>query len=153
MYFAWQSPTWGGGIAFYDPRATGTTAGRAWLVTGSQFSDVASQEMHRPAGRDLPLAALLDESGTAVLGPGCYETLHQVGSLDDVPVVTFTASWVHRDVPLNAPVSSYLRTMATGLAEAHGWDERTIIDYLLRCPGVRPAWDEDTLRRERGKNG
>ncbi len=24
VYFAWDSPTWGGGIAFYDPLAPGT---------------------------------------------------------------------------------------------------------------------------------
>lgn len=147
VYFAWDSPTWGGGIAFYDPAAAGTSAGRAWLVTTGQFSDVASQEMHRPVGRDLPLGELFRESSTAVLGPGRYETLHVVGEIDAVPVVTFTASWAHRDVSLNAPVAGYLRVMATGLRQAHGWDTAAVCRYLLDRPGVRPYWDEETLPR------
>src|SRR5687767_6536481 len=59
VFFGWRSPTWGGGIAFYDasPRVDGASrhdgsaeAGayaRAYLITESQFADVAAQEMHR----------------------------------------------------------------------------------------------------------
>ncbi|WP_076263794.1 hypothetical protein [Intrasporangium flavum] len=159
VYFAWDSPTWGGGIAFYDPDASGVdvvdaspdagaasgVAARAYLVTGEQFSDVASQEMRRPVGRDLPLADLFRESRTAVLGPGRYETLHVVGEVDAVPVVTFTASWEHASVELNPPVDAYLRTIATGLAESHGWDAPEICDYLLSRPGSAPTWTPDAL--------
>jgi hypothetical protein len=166
VYFAWESPTWGGGIAFYDPDAPGRGSGdvgwdvspdggaagaapgvaaRAYLVTGEQFSDVASQEMRRPVGRDLPLADLFRESRTAVLGPGRYETLHVVGEVDAVPVVTFTASWEHASVELNPPVDAYLRTIATGLAESHGWDAPEICDYLLSRPGSAPTWTPDAL--------
>ncbi len=166
VYFAWDSPTWGGGIAFYDPDASGGgardvgsdagadagaagggsgVAARAYLVTGEQFSDVASQEMRRPVGRDLPLSELFRESRTAVLGPGRYETLHVVGEVDDVPVVTFTASWDHASAALNPPVDAYLRTIATGLAESHGWDASAICDYLLTRPGSAPAWTPDAL--------
>jgi len=158
VYFAWDSPTWGGGIAFYDPDASGGVvdvgpdaggapgvAARAYLVTGEQFSDVASQEMRRPIGRDLPLAELFREGRTAVLGPGRYDTLHVVGEVDAVPVVTFTASWEHASAALNPPVDAYLRTIATGLAESHGWDPPEICDYLLSRPGSAPTWTPDAL--------
>ena len=145
VYFAWESPTWGGGIAFYDPDAPGSAAGRAYLVTGEQFSDVASQEMRRPVGRDLALDTLFRESRTAVLGPGRYETLHVVGEIDSVPVVTFTASWEHRAVALNAPVTAYVRTIALGLIESRGWSTRQVCDYLLARPGVTPTWTPATL--------
>ncbi|WP_323095786.1 histone deacetylase [Intrasporangium sp. YIM S08009] len=165
VYFAWQSRTWGGGIAFYDPDASGRVVGdggsdaggagaaggasgvaaRAYLVTREQFSDVASQEMRHPIGRDLPLSELFRESRTAVLGPGRYETLHVVGEVDAVPVVTFTASWEHASVELNPPVDAYLRTIATGLAESHGWDAPEICDYLLTRPGSAPTWTPDAL--------
>ena len=146
VYFAWDSPTWGGGIAFYDPDASGSAAGRAYLVTGEQFSDVASQEMRQPVGRDLPLTQLFQESRTAVLGPGRYETLHVVGEIDTIPVVTFTASWGHESIDLNAPGAAYVRTIATGLAETHGWETSEVCDYLLDRPGVQPAWSRRTLR-------
>lgn len=145
MYFAWESPTWGGGIAFYDPDATGSVVGRAYLVTSEQFSDVASQEMRRPVGNDLPLTSLFRESRTAVLGPGRYETLHVVGEIDDLPVVTFTASWEHRAAALNAPVAAYLRTIAAGLGEAHAWSASQSCDYLLARPGVAPTWSRSSL--------
>ncbi len=145
VYFAGESPTWGGGIAFYDPDAVGSAVARAYLLTSGQFSDVASQEMRRPIGRDLPMTALFRESRTAVLGPGRYETLHIVGEIDDLPVVTFTASWEHGHVALSAPVAAYLRTIATGLAEAHGWPPEQSCDYLLARPGVAPTWSRASL--------
>lgn len=146
VYFAWESPTWGGGIAFYDPSAAGGCPSRAWLVTGQQFSDIASQEMHRPTGRDLPLADLFRQSRTAVLGPGRYETLQVVGELDAIPVVTFTASWIHRDAPLNAPTRPYLRTMVTGLRQSQGWDATVISGYLQQRPGAAASWSMRTMR-------
>lgn len=145
VYFASESPTWGGGIAFHDPAAQGSSVGRAYLLTGEQFSDVASQEMRRPAGRDLPLAALFRRSRTAVLGPGRYETLHLVGEIDDVPVLTFTASWDHVGAVLSAPVAAYLRVISEGLAEAHGWSVQHRCDYLLARPGVSPTWSRTSL--------
>ncbi len=144
VYFAWESPTWGGGIAFYDPAAGGTSLGLAYLVTAGQFADVATQEMHRdPTGDPLDLVALV-AAGRLVLGPGRYETLHVVGEIDDVAVVTFTSS-VHDEMPLNPPLPAYLSTMARGLATAHGLDTAAVIDYLLDRPGCRPAWSRDAL--------
>ncbi|MEO6997549.1 MAG: histone deacetylase [Terracoccus sp.] len=145
VYFAGESPTWGGGVAFYDPAAAGSAVGRAYRVTGGQFSDVASQEMRRPIGRDLPLTSLFRGSRTAVLGPGRYETLHVVGEIDDLPVVTFTASWEHRHIARRAPVAAYLRTIATGLAEAHAWSACQSCDYLIARPGVAPTWSRSSL--------
>ena len=52
LYFAGESRTWGGGVAFYDHDSPGETAGRAYLLTIGQFVDVANQEMHRPADPD-----------------------------------------------------------------------------------------------------
>ena len=132
VYFAWESPTWGGGIAFYDPDAPGESIGVAYRLDLSQFSDVAAQEMHREPGTDLDLAELWD-AGRHTLGPGRYESLHVVGRIDDLPVVTFTAA---TPAPLNPPVPAYLATMARGIAETHGWAADDIVDYLLARPGV-----------------
>lgn len=145
VYFAWESPTWGGGIAFYDPSGEGTSAGRAFLLTSGQLSDLHAQEMHRAPGTDLDLTGLAAE-GSAVLGPGRYESLHVVGRLDGAPVVTFTSSWRADEIPYNAPVAAYLSTMARGLAEGWSWGPDQIIDYLLARPGIGDAWDRGALR-------
>jgi hypothetical protein len=66
-----------------------------------------------------------------------------VDRIDELPVVTFTAS---TPPDLNPPVETYLSTMARGLAEAHGWGFAEIADYLLARPGVGDAWAEASLR-------
>ncbi len=139
VYFAWESSTWGGGVAFLDPSGAGTSAGVAYLLTAAQFSDVAAQEMHRPPGVDLDLGDLL-ATGTWTFGSGRYETMHVVGRIDDDPVVTFTAIW-DGAVPYRAPAAAYLATMGRGLVEGQGWDVDTAAAYLVERPGIGPDWD------------
>ncbi len=144
VFFAWESPTWGGGIAFYDPAGVGSSYGRAYLVTVGQFADVAAQEMHRIPDADLDLTDLLAD-GHALLGPGRYERLLVVGEIDGLPVVTFTASWSQEEIELNPPVARYLRMMAAGLREGHHLDDDAIVSYLLARPGAQPQWTRASL--------
>ncbi|MFD6620112.1 histone deacetylase, partial [Streptomyces albidoflavus] len=80
LYFATESPVWGGGRAFYDPGMTGRVLGVAHLVTAEQFADIAAQEMYREPGTDLDLAGVVT-NGRAVLGAGRYETLVCAGRI------------------------------------------------------------------------
>lgn len=151
LYFAWESATWTGGVAFYDP--TGPTDGvatRAYLLTVQQFSDVAAQEMHHFPGRkgtDLDVHALLRHARSVTLGDGRYETLHRVGTIENLPVVTFSASWTAASAPLNSPSAAYLRMIASGLQDAHLWSAPQICNYLLAAPGVTDSWDRCDLAR------
>ena len=139
MFFAWTSPTWGGGIAFYDADSPGPTLARAYLVSEQQFADVAAQERRELPGEDLDLTHVLTHSRHH-LGPGHYEALHLVGELEGLPVLTFTAP-----DPLvlqrNSPTSAYLATLVTGLRETHDLTDPEIADYLLGRPGIGPEWD------------
>jgi hypothetical protein len=90
LAFAWESPTWGGGIAFYEPEVEGSVLARAYLITARQFSDVLEQEMRREPGADVDLTQVMRDR-RHTLGPGRYETLHLAGELDGRPVVTFSA--------------------------------------------------------------
>ena len=135
LAFAWESPTWGGGIAFHQPGTDGTTLARAYLVTARQFADVLEQEMRREPGVDHDLGAVVGGARHAV-GPGRYETLHLAGELDGRPVISFSAPDVEA-LGLRPPVPAYLATIARGLRQAHGLSDRAIADYLLGCPGVR----------------
>ena len=56
LFFAGDSPTWGGGIAFYDADGEGTVYARAYRITTEQFSDLAAQEMRRDPGVELDLS-------------------------------------------------------------------------------------------------
>ncbi|MFF4381758.1 histone deacetylase [Kitasatospora sp. NPDC001547] len=142
LYFADLSLTWGGGSAFYDPAPPGNVPCRAYLLTAGQFSDLAAQEMRRRPGADLDLAPVL-ATGRAELGPGRYETLLHVGELDGHPLLTFTASRGVAGAELNAPTPPYLRTLAAGLAESHGWGPWRAAGYLATRPGAAGHW---TLR-------
>lgn len=139
LYFAGHSLTWGGGSAFYDPATVGEVPCRAYLVTVGQFSDIAAQEMRRPPGTDLDLVPALT-TGRAELGPGRYETLLHVGESDGHPLLTFTASRGVAGADLNAPTPPYLRTLAAGLAESHGWGPWRAAGYLATRPGAAGHW-------------
>ncbi|GAA4831841.1 histone deacetylase [Saccharopolyspora rosea] len=129
IYFATESETWGGGRAFYDPDLPGPAPARAYLITAQQFSDVTAQEMYRRPGADIDLAPVL-ETGRHRIGPGRYETLLHVGELDGHPVLTFTAPWSAGDVAPNPPSEAYLRMLAGGLREAHGWSAEQAVRHL-----------------------
>ncbi|HEY6425358.1 MAG TPA: histone deacetylase [Pseudonocardiaceae bacterium] len=139
VYFATESPVWGGGRAFYDPELAGTAAARAYLITAGQFADIAAQEMYGQAGADIDLEPVL-ATGRAELGPGRYETLMHIGDLDGHPLLTFTAPWHAGDVPWTVPSASYLRMLAAGLREAHGWDAHRVADYLAHLRGAHGHW-------------
>lgn len=54
-------------------------------------------------------------------------------------MLTFTAPWSAGDQPCNAP-STYLRMLAAGLQEGHGWDIERTADYLASLPGAQRHW-------------
>lgn len=134
VYFALESPMWGGGLALYDPEEPGAAAARAYLVTAGQFADIAAQEMYRSPGMDVDLDGLLRD-GRLRLGEGRYETLVHAGDLDGRPLVTFTAPWRCADVEPAAPSAAYLRTVGGGLAAAHGWTAPRAAAYLSGLRG------------------
>ncbi|MEN8672665.1 histone deacetylase [Nocardioides sp.] len=143
VYFAWDSPTWGGGVAFLDPEGAGTSPGCAYLLSQEQFSDVVAQEMHRPPGTDLDLGVLGRRRSWA-FGEGRYETMHVLGEVDGVPVVTFTAP---STAPLDyrAPSRSYLTVMGLGLMGSHGWDAGAVASHLMGCRGIGETWTVSSI--------
>lgn len=146
VYFAWESTTWTGGVAFYDPAGPDATVpARAYLLTVQQFSDVAAQEMHRPPGSEADVHGLLAHAPVASLGEGRYETLHRVAEIEGVPVVTFSAPWSVQTAPLNPPSAAYLRMIADGLRESHDWTSARVGEYLLAAPGVKKGWDRPEI--------
>lgn len=140
LYFAGTSPQWGGGVAFYDHRRPGFTAARGHLVTAQQFADIAAQEMHRDPIDDDPLAAIVSAAlpdGRHTVGPGRYETLIDVGTLEGLPLLTFTAPDGVGDSAHTIPSSTYLRTLTEGLRESRDWTDEQIAQYLAdRAAGL-----------------
>jgi len=140
--FAGESGVWSGGMAFFDPNGSGSVACRAYLVSAEQFADVTAQEMRLEPGGELAraIAAALPGIGELHrLGPGRYETVIRVDTRDGVPLLTITNGDLH-DLALAAPSAPYLRSIAAGLREAHGWDDARIASYLALATGVSQAW-------------
>ena len=140
LYFALESMAWTGGMGFYDPLDPGEMPARAYLLAVSQFADIAAQEMYHEPGEDLDLSAVLAD-GRAALGDGRYQTLVCPGALDGCPVLTFTAPWRSAEASLNKPSAAYLRSLASGLRESHGWTREEAADYLAGRPGAEGEWD------------
>lgn len=147
LVFAGRSTVWGGGMAVYDRTGSGQVAGRAYLLTCDQVGDVVAQEMRRePAGefaRRL-VAALAHGDSLQVLGPGRYETVVRLEDVDDRPAFTVTCDDVDELAP-QAPTAPYLRTIAAGLRDAHGWEAPQVVDYLAAAEGVEGAWSREDL--------
>jgi hypothetical protein len=144
IYFALRSRVWSGGMAFYDPALPGEAAARAYFLTASQFSDIATQEMHRAPVADLAVADAI-RTGRHRFGPGRYETLLRVGTRDGAPMLTFTAPWSAADVEHTAPAAAYLRMLAHGLAESRAWPPSAIGGYLASRPGAAGVWSADAV--------
>jgi hypothetical protein len=140
LTFAGSSTVWGGGIAFFDPRADGELAARAYLLTFGQLSDVVAQETRRPVGDDLALGSGVDRRWA--LPSAAYETLLYVDDWDGLPMFTITSLQNLDPTPPSAP---YVRTMLDGLGEAFDWTVDERVHYLLRAPGVMPAWTAGRL--------
>ncbi|MFI1398720.1 histone deacetylase [Streptomyces sp. NPDC020681] len=145
LYFATQSPVWGGGRAFYDPRRDDRVPARAHLVSAGQFADIAAQEMYKEPGTDLDLTEVLNV-GIAALGTGRYETLVCAGAVDGLPVLTFTAPWGVDDVSWTEPSPAYMRSLASGLVEAGAWGVDAITAYLAARPGAVGHWTERRIK-------
>lgn len=142
VYFAGTSTVWGGGMAFYDADAPSQVAGRAYLLTGEQFSDVVAQEMRQVPGGALDLSLIrgLDRHS---YGSGHYETLVRVGVLRGLPMVTFTSDSPKR--PVVAPSAAYLRTMAAGVRQTHRWPIGRTAAYLAQWPGAQGVWSASEI--------
>jgi hypothetical protein len=140
LTFAGESTVWGGGMAFYNPHADGELAARAYLLTFGQLSDVVAQEARRPVGNDLSLDSGADRQWPT--NSHVYETLLHLDDRDGSPMFTITSL---QDLESTPPSASYLRTMLNGLGEAFGWTAEQRVRYLLRAPGVTPAWSASRL--------
>jgi hypothetical protein len=143
IYFTGQSSVWGGGMAVYDPEHPGWVAARAYLLTASQFGDVLAQEMRQQPGSEVDLTPV-HRQGRHSYGPGRYQTLLRVGSRGGFPMLTFTSGH-HGSQDLSAPTAAYLRTMAVGLRESHGWSHSRIGAHLASLPGVCGTWTPDQI--------
>lgn len=134
LYFAGNSHVWGeGGMAFYDHTVPGPTPARAYRITVQQFADVAAQEMHKLPDPGNPIEQVIAggiSGGRHSAGPGHYETLIEVGERDGIPMYTFTAPGGMHEVARTRPSERYLTTIATGLREAHAWDDERISGYF-----------------------
>lgn len=140
LYFAGESAQWGGGVAFYDHDATGQgpTPARAYLITAAQFADVAAQEMYRLPQEGDPLEEVVIggiDGGRHHAGPGHYETLVEVGRLEDVPMLLFTAPHGIDHAEHTQPSPAYLAMLAEGLRESRAWDEQRVAEHF-RALGV-----------------
>jgi hypothetical protein len=143
LRFVGKSSIWGGGMAIYDAEARDEVAARAYLITAEQFVDILAQEMRLEPGLDVDLAPVR-ETGWHSFGPGRYQTLGQLGVRDGLPMLTFTSADVANH-PVHAPSEGYLRTMATGLRESHGWTSARIGAYLSRFPGAAGTWSRRSI--------
>jgi len=108
-YFGNSSGSWeGGGVAFLEPKRNDNinTLGKMYLITEEQFNDVNKQE-----------------------GPWWYNLIINLGTLNGVPIKTFTHS---KMFPRNLPVQKYLKVIKDGISETYPNLSKYEIEYYLK---------------------
>jgi hypothetical protein len=127
LWFGGESVVWTGGRAYVDHESQPgrRTLARAWLLSRAQWDELHRQE-NGPEGDRYPV--LLD-----------------LGEHDGTPMRSFTGPHRLHPTLCTRPAPDYLRTIAIGLAEAHGIDVRGAVTYLLGCPGLEDCWTEAEL--------
>lgn len=128
VLFGADSPVWGGGVAFYDPAATGPSLATAYHLTADQFADVWSQERHRPVGTALALTEVLSASEWAG-GAGWYDRIVLAGEIDGEPLLTFTFP-ADAHPRLKPPSPAYAATIERGLVATHGLSASAAVAYV-----------------------
>jgi hypothetical protein len=156
LYFSGHSRTWGGAPAFFEPGSKDEHTGaevfaRAWRLAWDQFEDVLAQENGRHVK---PLDAepgALVAGFTLLAGPGRYDRVVCLGTLEGLPVMTCTAPGLPEPTTATpaAPSLEYLAHIITGLRETFGLDEPAIVDYLGRAPGATADLVRAALARDR----
>jgi hypothetical protein len=138
VWFGGESVVWTGGRAYLDhePAPGRVTLARAWLLDVEQWDHLHAREN----------------------GGGNYPTVLDLGEHEGAPVRSFTCGDRHDPAACTRPAIGYLRTIATGLHEAHGLDVEAAAAYLVGCTehwteadlltGLRSVTNRSLPRRE-----
>ena len=143
LSFRGHSSTWGGAPAIFEPATPTEHAGpdvfaRAWRLGWDQLEDVMAQENGRPTCPLVVEPAAFVDGFSLLVGPGRYDRLVCVGTLEGLPVLTFTAPASLESVTPEAPSLAYLAHIVTGLRETFGLVDPAVVDYLGGAPGATP---------------
>jgi hypothetical protein len=109
LYFGNSSKKWeDGGVAFLNPERKDNikTLGRMYLITEEQFIEINKQE-----------------------GSGWYDLIINLGTLNEIPVKTFTHS---RMFTRNLPAKKYLKVIEEGIHETYPDLSKYAIENYLK---------------------
>ena len=110
MYFGKESSTWGGGVAFFNRNARGSTIVRLYRITRSQLMGVRAQE------------------GTS---PEWYGRIECLGTeRNGEPIYTLTSESVHK---CNQPSDANLTLIKNALITEGHLTEKDASRYLKGC--------------------
>lgn len=126
LAFGGTSTTWGGGVAFLVPSATGTAFARLYLLTIEQVADVIAQENWLEPGEVVIDDVMLDRT-TTLPGSHMYGTVLALQRRENVPVLAVSQD---PGTPRNAPSDAYVSHIADGLREAHGLTYAQVDAYI-----------------------
>jgi hypothetical protein len=141
LSFCGHSQTWGGAPAFFEPASPDAHGGaevfvRGWRLGWDQFEDVIAQENGRTTDPLDIAPGALAKGFSMLAGPGRYNRLVCLGTVEGLPVMTCTAPGITEEPA--APSLEYLAHIITGLRETFALDTPAIVDYLGRARGASP---------------
>ena len=145
LYFAGESKVWTGGVALIDSTISQQgTKGKAYLITSSQFEQVAAQESGRDYATPVDIA-LLRHQGQLTIGDGSrsYDKVLYCGEYKQYPVLTLTSPFPKQ--PYTKPSHAYIRVIVSGLQSTYKLTSNEIFEYLYLQPGISGKYTEEEL--------
>ncbi|WP_343614986.1 hypothetical protein [Flavobacterium sp.] len=136
LFFARESSSWKGGIAFIEPEKSNEskTLAKLYLISKTQFNHLAKGETQAQGIVEIDFDQAVNEGRKVFKRPSWYGLVLFLGYFEDLPVFTLTG-----EKPIDVftrPNENYLSIIASGLRQTHGLNNQEIFQYFSSKEGI-----------------
>lgn len=137
LFFARESISWNGGIAFIETEKSNETKtlAKLYLISKTQFNHLAKGETQAQGSVEIDFDQAANEGRTVFKRPSWYGLVLFLGYFEDLPVFTLTG-----EKPIEVftkPNEKYLSVIASGLRHTHDLNNQEIFQYFISKKGIR----------------
>lgn len=136
LFFARESSSWKGGIAFIETEKNIEikTLAKLYLISKTQFNHLAKGETQAQSTVDIDFDQAVNEGKTVFKRPSWYGMVLFLGYFEDLPVFTLTGE---RPIEVfTKPSEKYISIIGSGLRQTHGLNNQEIFQYFSGKKGI-----------------
>lgn len=147
LYFSKKASHWSDmGVAFIDNskavEKNEYTLFRIYKITLDQFVEIIQQENGIDpdySKLEINIHDIVKRKEYSIGLPNefqWYGRILHIGNKDGLPIFTFTAKWVQKDIDVNRPSKEYLTTIMNGIIESNNYNQEDLFEYFISKDGV-----------------